>query len=220
MSYFLLFLSYLIQHWSHRATINNLLPSLPILHALLSLWSFYPPSKSRVVVESFLDLTTLMFCVSNIFKCQGLACTYFCWIFLSVYVVMGVCMYVCGFVCYDRDSEKWKTCQNLSLANVLGSIFKNRTVLWLPLWPGQPCTSGKWPTCFYLVETLTQDSTISPPSSPWPLWYTVGKPTLCRLPFSLEPGPAVVWRKTQSKLRSEMMVTQLLGVATKSLILL
>ena len=31
----------------------------------------------------------------------------------------------------------------------------------LPWWPDWPCTGGQWPTWFYLVETLTQNSTIS-----------------------------------------------------------
>jgi hypothetical protein len=34
----------------------------------------------------------------------------------------------------------------------------------LPRWPGQPCSGEQWSTCFYLMETLTQNSTISPPS--------------------------------------------------------
>ena len=37
--------------------------------------------------------------------------------------------------------------------------------------PGWPCTGGQWLTCFYLMETLTQSSKISPPSSLGPHWW-------------------------------------------------
>ena len=45
--------------------------------------------------------------------------------------------------------------------------------------PGCPCIGRQWPTCFYLVETLTQNSTISPPNSLVFHWQVVTTSTLC-----------------------------------------
>ena len=105
----------------------------------------------------------------------------------------------------------------------------------LPWWPDWPCTGGQWPTWFYLVETLTQNSTISPPNSLGSHWQVDTTPspcfksprawlvhiwqsqTLLPVPFSLEHRQAAVWRKMQHKLSSETMVTQLLGATTKIL---
>jgi hypothetical protein len=44
-------------------------------------------------------------------------------------------------------------------------------------------------------------------------------PCFAALPFSLEPGQASTWRKTQHKLSSETMVTHSLGTTAKILIL-
>ena len=67
--------------------------------------------------------------------------------------------------------------------------------------------AGNGPTCFYLAETLTQNSKISPPSSLGSHWWVATTPTPCfksltafvvhlrqtypcfaTITFSLEPG--------------------------------
>jgi hypothetical protein len=103
----------------------------------------------------------------------------------------------------------------------------------LPLRYDQPCTGRQWPSCFYLMETQTQNSTISLPSSisshsqvattPTPCFlsssaYMVhpqANPCFAAIPFSLEQA---VWRKTQHKLSLETTVTQSLGTTTEILI--
>jgi hypothetical protein len=127
-----------------------------------------------------------------------------------------------------------------------GNILKNEepahsravsaTLSW---WPGWPCTGGQWPSYFYLLETLTQNSKISPPSLIGSLWWVITKPTLCfkspinsvvylRQTHTLPPYLSLLNRwmcccvlehTTQHKLSSEMMVAQLLDVATKILTL-
>jgi hypothetical protein len=49
----------------------------------------------------------------------------------------------------------------------------------LPRWPGWPCTGGQWLTCFYLIEILTHNSTICPPSSLGSPWLVINMTTLC-----------------------------------------
>ena len=49
----------------------------------------------------------------------------------------------------------------------------------LPCGAGQPCTGRQWPTCYYLMETLTQNSKISPPSSLDSHWWIVTTSVPC-----------------------------------------
>ena len=90
--------------------------------------------------------------------------------------------------------------------------------------PGWPCTGGQWPTCFYLVETLTQIQNLSTQLTRFPvachyhdssmLQYPHGlcghqaNPHVATVPFSLETSRVSMKRKTPHKLSSETLVTQ------------
>jgi hypothetical protein len=108
----------------------------------------------------------------------------------------------------------------------------------LPQQPGWPCTGQQWPTYFYLVETLSQNFTISSQLTRFPLAVTTTPAPCFTSPtalvvhlrqthallqylslLNLDESQAPAWRKMQHKLSSETTITQSLGGATKILIL-